>query len=104
MIKRNRVDFTRGGANVFEDLGFPPAEARNLKIRAELMIALSDCISKKGLTQAEAARMLNVSQPRISDLMRGRLRRFSLDTLVNLLAAAGMEVAFHVKRPGKRAA
>lgn len=89
---------TKGSGDVFADLGFSPAESRNLRIRSEMMTALRDFIEKEGLTQAEAAKRLKVSQPRISDLTRGMISRFSLDTLVNMLTDAGLEVAFRIKR------
>jgi predicted XRE-type DNA-binding protein len=95
---------TKGSGNVFADLGFSPAESRNLRIRSELMTALRKFIEKEGLTQAEAAKRLRVSQPRISDLTRGKISRFSLDTLVNMLTDAGMEVDVRIKSPSGRAA
>lgn len=95
---------TKGSGNVFADLGFSPAESRNLRIRSEMMTALRKFIEKEGLTQAEAARRLKVSQPRISDLTRGKISRFSLDTLVNMLTDAGLEVDFRIKAPSRRVA
>lgn len=95
---------TKGSGNVFADLGFSPVESRNLRIRSEMMTALRKFIEKEGLTQAEAAKRLKVSQPRISDLTRGKISRFSLDTLVNMLADAGLEVAFRIKTPAGRVA
>jgi predicted XRE-type DNA-binding protein len=94
---------TKVGGNVFTDLGFSPAESRNLRIRSEMMTALRKFIEKEGLTQADAAKRLKVSQPRISDLTRGKISRFSLDTLVNLLSDAGLEVDFRIK-PSRRVA
>jgi predicted XRE-type DNA-binding protein len=88
----------RSKSSVFRDLGFPPAEAENLRIRAAMMNALIAHIEKKGLTQAQAARLLGVTQPRISDLMRGRLHLFSIDTLVNFLSAAGLHVSLRVSK------
>ena len=85
-------------ANVFRDLGFPPAEAENLRLRAAMMNALIAEIEKRGLTQGQAARLLGVTQPRISDLMRGRLHLFSIDGLVNFLSAAGLRVSLRVSR------
>jgi predicted XRE-type DNA-binding protein len=93
-----------GSGNVFEDLGFGGGEARNLRLRSELMRVLSDCLEREGWTQAEAAKRLKVSQPRISDLKRGKLDRFSLDMLVKLLDAAGIDVEVRVKRGTRRAA
>jgi predicted XRE-type DNA-binding protein len=64
-----------------------------------MMTALRTFIEKEGLTQAEAAKRLKVSQPRISDLTRGKISRFSLDTLVNMITDAGLEVDSELKRP-----
>lgn len=98
------VTITKGSGNVFADLGFSPAESRNLRIRSEMMTALRKFIEKEGLTQAEAAKRLKVSQPRISDLTRGKISRFSLDTLVNMLSYAGLEVDLRIKAPTRRVA
>lgn len=95
---------TRGSGDVFTDLGFSPAEARNLRIRSDLMTALRKFIEKEGLTQAGAAKRLKVSQPRISDLTRGKISRFSLDSLVNMLTDAGMDVAVKIKQSPRRVA
>jgi len=84
--------------DVFADLDFTPAEAQNLRIRSAMMRALIDFVRNNKLTQARAARLLGVSQPRISDLMRGRINLFSIDNLVNLLAAAGLRVDLKVKK------
>ena len=62
----------RSSGNVFTDLGFPPDEAAHLLIRADLMIQLESILQERGLTQAKAAKLLDVSQPRISDLVRDR--------------------------------
>ena len=88
----------RGRGNVFRDLGFAPFEARNLELRADLMIALSRVIQRRGLTQVEAAALLGVSQPRVSDLVRGRIDRFSVDTLVAMLGHAGVRVRLVLPR------
>jgi predicted XRE-type DNA-binding protein len=88
---------TRSSGNVFADLGFPPAEARNLRMRSEMMVALRKFIERERLTQARAAKRLKVTQPRISDLMRGKIARFSLDTLVNMLTDAGLQVDFRIR-------
>jgi predicted XRE-type DNA-binding protein len=84
--------------NVFKDLGFRDPEAENLRIRSDLMARLRNLIEDQGLTQAEAARMLGVSQPRVSDLVRGRIDLFSIDKLVTLLAKAGIRVTVKVAR------
>jgi predicted XRE-type DNA-binding protein len=78
--------------NVFADLGFSAAEAENLKVRADLMGCLAKVIEARALTQAQEARLFGVSQPRVSDLMRGKIGRFSVDTLIEMLGHAGIEV------------
>ena len=86
----------RGGSNVFGDLGFEPAEAENLKIRADLMIEIGRLIEARGLTQGQAAKVFGVSQPRISDIVRGKLSLFSIDMLVSMLGRAGAHVSVKV--------
>ena len=71
-------------------------EAENMKLRSTLMMALERQIKEKGWTQAEAARKLGVTQPRVSDLLRGKINLFGLDTLVNMVAAAGLHVEMQV--------
>lgn len=93
----------RSSGNVFRDLGFSPQEAENLRARAELMIQLSKIIESRHLTQAAAAKLLGVTQPRISDLIRGKIDRFSIDSLVEMLGHAGVRVSFVLKR-GKKVA
>jgi predicted XRE-type DNA-binding protein len=87
-----------GSDNVFRDLGFKEGEAQNLQLRADLMIAIQKSIRQAGLSQTEAARKLGVSQPRLSDLYRHRIERFSLDALVTLAARAGLAVRMQVKK------
>ena len=84
--------------DVFEQLGFGASEAANLRLRATMMNALMAEIERQGLTQAKAAKALSVSQPRISDLMKGKLHLFSLDMLVTLLAGLGLRVEMKVRR------
>jgi predicted XRE-type DNA-binding protein len=83
---------TKSSGNVFTDLGFPPDEVVVLTLRAELMVALRKLISAKGWTQAQAAEQLGVTQSRVSDLVRGKHDKFSLDMLVTLAARAGRTV------------
>jgi predicted XRE-type DNA-binding protein len=90
-----RVKVRRGSGNVFSDVGFRPAEARNLLLRARLMSKIRH--SARHLTQAEAAKRFGVTQPRLNDLLRGRIEKFSLDALVNMLAKAGMHVELRIK-------
>jgi predicted XRE-type DNA-binding protein len=78
--------------NVFIDLGYPPDEAAILQMRADLMADLRKFIKTKRLTQAKAAKILGVSQSRVSDLMRGKWEKFSLEMLITLATKAGMHV------------
>src|SRR5271157_378735 len=82
----------KGSENVFVDCGFPPAEAENLRIRAKMMMALTAYIQERKITQSRAAKIMGVSQPRISDLVRGKIGLFTIDTLVNMVSAAGLKV------------
>jgi len=82
----------RGSPNVFRDLGFGLEEAEHLKIRADLMVELAKLLKARGFTQARAAAFLGISQPRVSDLMRGKSEKFSIDTLVAMLGHAGAKV------------
>ena len=91
----------RSTRNVFQDLGFAPDDAENLKLRADLMIELSKLIKARRLTQAKAAKVFGVSQPRVSDLVRGKIDRFSVDTLVAMLGHAGAHVELVVKPRSK---
>ncbi len=79
--------------NVFQDLGFPTEEADNLRIRSELMIHVLQVIESRGLKQREAAQLFGVTQPRISDLVRGKIDLFSIDMLVTMLSHAGVQVS-----------
>jgi predicted XRE-type DNA-binding protein len=84
--------------NVFRDLGFPPEEAANLKIRSMLMVELKKHIQDEKLSQKQAAKKFGVSQPRISDLVRGKIALFSVDTLISMLTHAGLKVDVKVRR------
>lgn len=79
----------RSKQNVFSDLGFDKAEAANLRLRADFVIALQEYVRREQLTQSQAAAILNVPQPKISRLMNGDLSTFSLDKLVELLGRVG---------------
>jgi predicted XRE-type DNA-binding protein len=94
---------TKGNENVFTDCGFSPAEAENLRIRAKMMMALTSYIQKRKITQSRAARVMGVSQPRISDLVRGKIGLFTIDTLVNMVTAAGLKVDVDITAGGPRA-
>lgn len=87
---------TKSSGNVFADLGFKPDEAANLQVRSHLLSELATIISESGMTQTEASTMLGIQQSRISDIMRGKIQRFSVDALIKLLAAAGRRVDVQV--------
>lgn len=89
--------------NVFSDLGFEPEEALNLRVRADLMIEISKMIEEQGLTQTAAAKLLKITQPRVSDLVRGKIDRFSVDSLIEMLGHAGANVSFKVTVGAKAA-
>ena len=93
-----RVKFTRGSGNVFRDMGFEKAEAENLRLRSELMMRIDDHFRASGRTQAEAAKALGLTQPRLNALLKGRLHQFSLDALVQIASKAGMAVRLVVKK------
>jgi predicted XRE-type DNA-binding protein len=88
----SETKITRGRDNVFEDVGFEAVEAANLRIRADLLLDLREYIHARGWTQAEAAAFFGETQPRISNLLKGEISRFSIDKLINMLARAGIRV------------
>jgi predicted XRE-type DNA-binding protein len=90
-----RVESTE---NIFRDLGFDDAEAENLKLRSTLMQRVEKFVRQSNMTQSEAASVLDVTQPRLNQLLKGKIQLFSLDALVNMLANAGMRVTLTVKK------
>ena len=84
-------------ANVWDAIADSPAEAANLELRFELMEEISGTIKQNGWTQAEAAKRCGVTQPRINDLLRGRIARFSIDALVNIASALGRRVVVRLE-------
>jgi predicted XRE-type DNA-binding protein len=91
-MKQEKFKVTKSSGNVFLDLGFPPDEAAILAMRSELMCQLEILIRDKEWTQAEAAKVLGISQARVSDLIRGKWDKFSLDMLITLATRAGKKV------------
>jgi len=85
-------------ASVWDAIESDPGQAENMKLRSRLMMALRERIAGEGLSQAAAAKLLGVTQPRVSDLVRGKIDLFSLDTLVNMAAAAGLRIQLQVDR------
>ena len=101
MKSANNPKVRRSSGNVFRDLGFPPQEAEHLLVRTDLMIRIEKELKRRGVTQAAAARLLGVSQPRVSDQLRGRIDLFSTDMLIDLLARLGSRVRVVVSNRGK---
>ena len=93
-----KLKIVRGSGNVFLDIGFSPDEAQNLHLRSELMSKIEHFVRSSGLTQKECATRMGVTQPRLSDLLKGKIDKFSLDALVNMLGHAGMRVRLSVKK------
>jgi len=84
--------------SVWDAIEDTPQEAANMKARSALMMAIQEYLLVNNLTQVEAAALLGVTQPRVSDLMRGKIDLFSVDVLINMLAAAGQEVVIRFKK------
>jgi len=84
-------------ASVWDAIADTPAEAVNLRVRSELMDKITAVIQENGWTQTDAAKHCGVTQPRINDLLRGRISRFSLDALVNIAAALGRRVRIELE-------
>jgi len=86
-------------ASVWDAIEDTSEAAENMKLRSVLMIALKEHIARAGLSQSQAAKVFGVTQPRVSDLMRGKIDLFGLDALVNMAAAAGLHIDLQVSEP-----
>ena len=84
-------------SSVWDAIEDTPVEAENMKLRSQLMVQLKDYIERAELSQAEAAKLFSVTQPRVSDLMRGKINLFGIDALVNMAAAAGLKVDIQLR-------
>jgi predicted XRE-type DNA-binding protein len=84
--------------NVWDAIEPDPVKRENLKLRSSLMLSLTRHIKAEGLTQAQAAKLLGVTQPRISNLIHGKIDLFGLDMLVKMATAAGLRVTLRVKK------
>jgi predicted XRE-type DNA-binding protein len=102
MPRKSNLKVTPSSGNVFRDLGFSADEAEHLLIRADLLIQLQKAIASRGLTQAKAAKILRVTQPRVSDVLRGRIDLFSTDSIIDMLAHLGVHVRFVLKSSRRR--
>lgn len=85
--------------SVWDAIEDTPVQAENMRLRSSLMMALKDHIAREALSQTQAARLFGVTQPRVSDLMRGKIEVFGLDSLVNMAAAAGLRVELRIAEP-----
>jgi predicted XRE-type DNA-binding protein len=88
-------------ASVWDAIEGTPEKAENTKLRSSLMIALKEHLAGTGLSQRQIAKLFGVSQPRVSDLMRGKIDVFGLDALVNMAAAAGLRVKLSVRKAAR---
>ncbi len=93
----NQFQITPGSDNVFADLGFDPQQAQNLLLRSQTMMVITQWYENSGLTQAAAAKTLGSTQPRLNQLLKGKIGEFSLDALVNLVTCAGMRVGLTIQ-------
>lgn len=91
------LSMTKSSGNVFADLGFSAEEAQNLQLRSQTMMAVARWYEASELTQAQAAKALGVTQPRLNQVLKGKINEFSLDALVNMATRAGMRVGLIIK-------
>ena len=89
-------EWEEGAENIFKDLGFSEIEAEHLMIRSRLMIEVEKFVGRSKLSQREAAKKLGITQPRLNDLLQGKIQKFSIDALVKMLSKVGVHVAVHV--------
>jgi predicted XRE-type DNA-binding protein len=82
--------------SVWDAIEGTPVQAENMRLRSALMIALEEYIAREGLTQSQAAKVFGVTQPRVSDLIHGKIGLFGLDSLVNMAAGAGLHIEMRV--------
>jgi predicted XRE-type DNA-binding protein len=102
MPAKSKLKVTPSSGNVFRDLGFSEQEAEHLVLRADLLIQIQKVVTARRLTQAQLAKLLHVTQPRVSDLLRGRLHLFSIETLIDMLGGLGVQVRLVVKPTRRR--
>ncbi len=91
-------------ASVWDSLTDTVEDAANMTMRSQLLLAISDAVGAWALPQAQAAAKLGITQPRLNDLLRGRIAKFSLDALVNLAAHAGLTIQLDIRDTGRAAA
>ena len=91
------LEVTKGSPNIFADLGFDADEAQNLLLRSQTMMVISKWFEASGLTQVAAAKTLGLTQPRLNQMLKGKIGEFSLDALVNMATRAGMRVGLTIR-------
>jgi len=101
-MDRKETRIERSSGNVFRDLGHPEADAHLLK--AELVSRIEEVIRRRGLKQVEAAKLLGLSQPDVSRLLRGDFREYSMERLLRLLTALGRDVEIVIRQTGRKRA
>jgi predicted XRE-type DNA-binding protein len=94
MSNEEKTVFERGSGNVFEDLGFP--DAKELLVKANIALAIQREINARGLRQVDAAKLMGISQPNVSNILRGRLDDYSIDRLIRLLNTLGLDVEMSI--------
>jgi predicted XRE-type DNA-binding protein len=97
VARKSAIKVTRSSGNVFRDVGFAAEQAEHLLVRSDLLIQLQKAIAARGMKQSEVAKALKVTQPRVSDLLRGRIDLFSTDMLIDMLARLGIHVRIVLK-------
>ena len=90
--------------SVWDAIEDTPQQAASMRARATLMMELERVVRKRGMTQAEAAKLFGVTQPRVSDLMRGKINLFSLDTLLDMATTAGLNPVIKLTQPKRKRA
>jgi predicted XRE-type DNA-binding protein len=102
-MKKEKIEYEVGSGNVFKDLGLENAD--ELLIRARMIMAINDVVKARGLTQANVAKLVGLTQPDVSFLLRGAVRRFSTDRIMQVLARLGRDVEIRITpTPARRAA
>jgi predicted XRE-type DNA-binding protein len=97
MPNKDKVRLTRSSGNVFLDLGFPPQEAEHLRVRSDLMIQVQKVIASRGMKHTESAKILGLTEARLSHLLQSRIDLFTTDALIDLLARLGVQVRLVLK-------
>jgi len=97
MRRKHKLKVTQSTGNVFRDLGFSTEESEHLLVRADLLLQLQQALTARGMMQAHVAKLLHVTQPRVRDLLCGRIDLFSTDALIDMLARLDVRGGFVLK-------